>query len=179
MTKPTFDSSSFTKEEIKKTLYEVRHPIDVAVYGLGNYFNIAGIIRTAHSFLVRDIYLIDVESSNDPFYEKGTMGNHKYENIIKMSMDEFIAFVEANPSKNLISFERRPGLLSPKSIYSYSYPENPILLFGSEKSGVPDQLLSVSKDMVCIPQYGLNNDLNVATAFGIVVYDWLQKTYRS
>lgn len=170
--------TDFNKQEIIETLSEIRHPLDVAVYGAGNYFNIAGIIRTAHSFLVRNIYLVDVEDSKDAFYEKGTMGNHKYENIVLMNLEQFLAMV-SNEQRNVVSFERRPGDLKTKTSWDYKYPANPILLFGSEKSGVPDSILSVSCDTVSIPMFGINNDLNISVAASIAMYDWIVKFYRA
>lgn len=174
MTQPP-NLSDLSKEEIKETLNEIRHPVDIVIYGASNYFNIAGIIRTAHSFLIRDIYLVDVESSSDPFYEKGTMGNHKYENIHVMSLNEFL---DLNRDRNMVSFERRPGVLSTETCWDFVYPTNPLLVFGSEKSGIPDAILDISKHVVSIPMFGLNNDLNIATAAGIAMYDYLFKYYR-
>jgi len=55
----------------------------------------------------------------------------------------------------------------------YTYPEEPILLFGSEKTGVHDTLLEKSCAVVSIPMYGLHNDHNVAC--GIVLYDYVSK----
>jgi len=169
-TKPNLDD--FSKEEIVEVLSEIRHPVDVAIYGAGNYFNIAGIIRTAHSFLVRKIYLVDIEESKDPFYEKGTMGNHKYEDIELLTLKDFL---EKTSERNIVSFERRPGLLTTKTSWGYEYPNEPILVFGSEKSGVPDEILNVSKDVVSIPMFGINNDLNISVAFGMAIYDWTIK----
>jgi tRNA G18 (ribose-2'-O)-methylase SpoU len=166
--------TDFTKDEIKEVLNEVRHPVDVAVYSVGNYFNISSIIRTCHSFLVNNIYLIDVEVPKEPFYPKGTMGNHRYENIILQTSEEFMGMVSDN-SRSLVSFERRPGILSPKTIWTYKYPQNPILLFGSETHGVPDKILDISCDTVCIPMYGLNNDMNVAVAAAISISDFIRK----
>jgi len=165
----------FTKDEIIHTLNEIRHPVDVAVYGTGNYFNIAGIIRTAHSFLVKSIYLIDVEHSNDPFYEKGTMGNHKYENISELNLKDFLDIAAL---RNVVSFERRPGVLTTKSSWDYEYPENPILVFGSEKFGIPDNIIEISDDVVSIPMFGINNDLNISVAASIAMYDWVTKFYK-
>jgi len=168
--------SEFSKFEIKDVLNEIRHPVDVAVYGVGNYFNISGIIRTSHSFLVHNIYLIDVETPKEPYYGKGSMGSCKYENITLQTSEEFLQMINEE-HRNLVSFERRPGVLQPKTIWSYKYPENPILLFGSETHGVPDNILQVSIDTVCIPMYGLTNDLNVSVAAGIAISDFVRKHY--
>lgn len=168
--------SDFSKQEIIDTLNEVRHPFDVVVIGSGNYFNIAGIIRTAHSFLVQSIYLVDVEDEKEPFYEKGTMGNHKYENIRKMTLEGFLMEV-SNNNRNVVSFERRPGILSTATSWDYKYPEKPMLVFGSEKYGVPDEVIAISKDVVSIPMFGLNNDLNIGYCASIAMYDWITKFY--
>ena len=46
------DLSEFSKEEIKETLDEIRHPFEVAVFSSENYFNMGAIIRAGHSFCV-------------------------------------------------------------------------------------------------------------------------------
>ena len=160
------DLTNFSKEEIKETLKEVRHPIDVAVFDSANYFNLGSIIRMCHNFLVRRIYAIDTK-----FYKKATMGAHKFEDIHKVTMDEFLQ--EAS-SRNLVVFERRPELES-KDLISYEWPELPLVVFGSEKSGIPDELLEAATDIVSIPMFGVHNDHNVACAASIAIYDFVSK----
>ena len=46
------DLSGFTRDEICDALDEVRQPVSIAIYGSKNEFNIGGMIRTAHNFLV-------------------------------------------------------------------------------------------------------------------------------
>ena len=167
----------FSKDEIIQTLNEVRHPFEIAVFSTGNYFNIAGIIRTAHAFLVRKIYLIDVECPKDAFYEKGTMAMHRYENIVQMTNAEFVAMIK-NEKRSIVSYERRPGVISTDTSWDYKYPNEPILVFGSEKTGVPDNILELSKDIVSIPMFGLGNDLSIGHAASIAMYDWIIKNYR-
>lgn len=170
------DLSDFTKEEIKGILNEIRHPVDVAVCGLGNHFNIAGIIRLCHNFLVNNIYIVDPEDSKDPFYEKGCMGTKKYENIHVTTSKEFEEYISSN-NRNLVCCEKRFGLES-KNLTTYIYPENPVLMFGSEKFGVPDLFLNHSRaDIVGITLYGLCHDLNVAHAAAIIVNDFIVKHY--
>ena len=172
------DLSALTKAEIVGVLNEVRHPVDIAIYASGNYFNIAGIIRTAHSFLIRKIYLVDVEHPKDSFYEKGTMGSHKYENIVNIDLDNFLKEVKEH-HRNVVAFERRPGILTTTSSWTFVYPKDPILVFGSEKNGVPDEIIKVSKSVISIPMFGLNNDLNIAHSASIAMYDWISKFYSN
>jgi tRNA G18 (ribose-2'-O)-methylase SpoU len=164
------DLTGFTKEEIRATLEPVRHPVSIAVCNSDNYFNTGAIIRSAHIFLVREIILVDVPD----FYERATMGTHKWENIRHVTTEDFLKEAE---TRNVICFERRPDLTT-KDLMGFQYPENPILCFGSEKSGIPDTLLSRAHSIVSIPQYGLQNDMNLANAMSIGIYDWTVKHYN-
>lgn len=175
------DLSMFSKEEIKDVLSEIRHDFSLAVIGADNYFNSAAIIRSAHQFLAREIILVDCPK----IYGKATMGSLKWENISHVSLEQFIA---GNlPHRNLVICERRPELPSENLIY-FKFPENPILCFGSEKTGVPEQLILAAREarknnnpntgsVVSIPQFGLQNDFNLACAAGVVMYDWIAKKY--
>lgn len=162
------DLSMFTKNEIKDVLNDVRNNFDIAIIGSENYFNGGAIVRTAHQFLARNIYFVDCGA----FYEKATMGTHKWENIHNLSLSEFIA---KTSDRTLVVSERRPGLES-EDLARFVYPANPIICFGGEKTGVPQEILDLpNKKVVSIPQFGILNDLNLACAAGIVMYDWVIK----
>jgi len=167
MSKPP-DLSQFTKQEIRTTLNEVRHPVSVAICGSDNYFNTGAIIRSAHIFLVKEIILVDTPA----FYERATMGTHKWENIRHVTEEDFLA--ENAP---LVCFERRPDMDS-HCLMGFSYPENPVLVFGNEKTGIPDRILARAHSVVSIPQYGLQNDMNLANAASIGIYDFIVKHYN-
>ena len=72
---PPFD---MPRDEIRAMLDEIRHPFRVAIDRAKNPFNIGAIIRVAHSFLVREIFLI----GSEPYYERASMGMQKYETIV-------------------------------------------------------------------------------------------------
>lgn len=163
------DLSEYTKEYIKEALDPVRHNVSLAIYHSSNYFNLGSIIRVAHGFLCKEIYAIDC----DAFYKKATMGTHKWENVRHVTLDEFL---EQTKNRSVVAYERRPDL-DTKNLYTFEYPENPILLFGSEKVGIPDICLQNASSVVGIPMYGLVNDMNLANAVSIGAYDWLQKHY--
>lgn len=159
--------SDFTKTEIKDVLNEIRHPFSVAVWGSENYFNAGATIRICHNFLVKEIFLIDCPA----IYERASMGCEKYENIIKIDLE---CFMKTTKNRLIVAFERRRDLDS-ESLMNFKWPLNPILLFGSEKSGIPLELLKRANYLVCIPQYGIHNDFNLANAISIGVYDFMSK----
>jgi tRNA G18 (ribose-2'-O)-methylase SpoU len=161
--------SDCTKEEIKAALNEVRHPVEIAVFDSSNYFNLGAIIRLAHNFLVKKIYAVNL---ND-FYPKAAMNARHWEEIVKIDSEEFFKTVSG---RSIVAFERRPNLTS-QDLYTFSWPDNPILIFGGEKVGFSDEVLSKCHSVVSIPVYGIQNDHNVAVAAGIALYDWASKFY--
>jgi len=164
------DLNEFTKEEIKSVLKEIRHSFDVAIFDSSNYFNLGSIVRTAHNFMCNKIYSINLEE----YYRPAAKAAKKYEEIEYYSLNEFI---KTFLNRSIVSMERRPGLLNTEDLMTFQWPSNPIIFFGSEKTGVPDEILNISTNVVSIPQYGLVNDFNIAVAGGIVMYDWIRKNY--
>lgn len=181
--------ASMTKEEIRAGLDDVRHPVSIALFGTDNYFNAAAIIRSAHQFLVQEIILVDCPK----IYEKATMGTHKWENITHTTLPDFLhrhSIYSSMDNRPLVLFERRPGLPT-EDLMTFKYPENPLLCFGNEKFGMPDEVVALAKtfsdafgkeypgngSVVSIPTYGVLNDLNLANAASIVMYDWISKWY--
>lgn len=159
------DLGDRSHDEIKKSLDSHRAPIDVAVYSIENYFNLGGIIRLCHNFAVRRVIAIDLPKH----YKKADMGTRKYENIKRVTLGEFL---DIDPT--IVAFEARDGLAS-RDIRTYTYPENPCLFFGSEKNGVPEQILERAAGIVAIPVFGVHNDHNVNIAAAMVLYDFMFK----
>jgi tRNA G18 (ribose-2'-O)-methylase SpoU len=55
-------------------------------------------------------------------------------------------------------------------IAEYDPPQKICLVVGHELTGVPDDVLSISDDVVFIPMLGTKESLNVAVASGIALY---------
>ena len=87
-------------EQIRGELDKIRNELSVAVCRAKNPFNIGAIIRVAHSFLVREIFLIGTE----PYYERAAMGMHKYEHIVECHDEQ--AFIAAVGSRPIIGVEK-------------------------------------------------------------------------
>jgi len=164
------DLTDFSKEEIKETLNEIRHPFEVAVCNSDNYFNCGAIIRTSHNFLASKVWMLE---DLERYYKKATMGARKWENVSASTTEQFLEMA-LEGGRNIIAMERRPGLQTINLIH-YKWPENPIMVFGSEKAGVPEPILKAARAVVSIPVYGVLNDHNVATSAGITMYDWVSK----
>ena len=93
-------SFGLSTAEIREELAPLRSDFSIAVCRAKNPFNIGAIIRTAHSFLVKEIFLI----GSEPYYERAAMGMQKYENIVEHP-DE-ATFLAAVAGRHLVGVER-------------------------------------------------------------------------
>lgn len=156
-------------DEVRATLAPLRNDFAVAVHTGGNPFAVGAVIRVAHSFLAREVILI----GEAPHYEKASMGMEKYESIVRVRDDEaLLAHVGARP---LWAVEKDAATTS---LYAeFAFPRDVVLLFGSERAGLPPSILAHVDAVVGIPLYGVNHSLPLAVAAGIVMSEWARRRY--
>ena len=160
-----------TPDEVKSALAPLRHDFSVAVFAAENAFAVGAIIRVAHSFLAREIVLI----GDAPYYEKASMGMEKYETIVRVPSDD--AFLEHVGNRPLWAVEKDAATTSVIAVDRF--PEDVVLLFGSERFGIPTSLLERADVTIGIPIYGVNHSLPLAIAAGIVMNEWARRRYTS
>ena len=158
-----------TPEEVRALLMPLRNRVSIALCTLGNAFSVGAIIRVAHSYLVHEIILI----GDTPHYEKASMGMEKYETIVRVPDEE--AFLNHAQGRPLVCIEKEPAT---RSLYDDdAFPEDGILLFGSERFGTPQPLLDQARHVLAVPMYGVNHSLPVAVCAGIVLSEWARRRY--
>jgi tRNA G18 (ribose-2'-O)-methylase SpoU len=154
---------------VREVLAPLRNDFSVAVRSCQNAFAVGAIIRVAHSFLAREILVIGEE----PYYAKASMGMEKYENIVRVPTDaEFFARVLGRPVWAVEKDRAR------RSLYDVGeFPRDVVLVFGSERGGLPAEFVEKADDVLGIPMYGVNHSLPVAVAAGIVMHEWARRRY--
>ena len=153
-------------DEIREELAGLRNDFSIAVCRAKNPFNIGAIIRVAHSFLVREIFLIGTE----PYYERAAMGMQKYETLVECPDEQ--AFLDAVAGRPLVGVERDHARTT---IWEAEFPPRLVFLFGSENDGIPPVLLDACQTVVAIPMYGINHSYPVAIAAGMVLCEWARR----
>ncbi len=155
-------------DDARAALAPLRNDLSVAVTTPGNAFATGAIIRTAHSYLVREIFLV----GGEPHYAKASMGMHKYETIVKCATtDDFLAAVAGRP---LWVLEKDHATAS---LHDAPFPPRVVFVFGSERFGVPEAILARADRVLAIPIYGVNHSLPVAVAAGITLAEWARRRY--
>ena len=158
------------RSEVRDELDRIRHPFRVAVDRAKNPFNIGAIVRTAHSFLVREVVLI----GSEPWYERAAMGMQRYEHIVELPTPE--AFVERAAAQGwpIVAFEKDHADVG---LWEAEIPEDAVLTFGNENDGCAPAILEAADRVVAIPMYGINHSYPIAIAAGIAMAEWARRRY--
>jgi tRNA G18 (ribose-2'-O)-methylase SpoU len=159
-------------EAVRAALLPLRNDFSVALAAPGNAFAVGAVIRVAHSFLAREIFLVGQVESGD-WYRKAAMGMHKYEKVV--DVEGPAELLERTRGRPLWAVEKDCARRSICAVERF--PPGVVLLFGSERFGVPEELLKKADEVVGIPIYGVNHSLPVAVAAGIAMHEWARRRY--
>ena len=155
-----------TEEQIKSFLKETSFPYAVLFENLVNDFNISSGFRNSNSFNARESFYI----GNKKFDRRGMLGIHNYSDIKWLStIDEFL---QLKTKYKIVGIDNIAGA---KSLDTYEWEPNTMMVFGSEGVGISTAMQDMCEEFVSINQYGSVRSLNVATASGIVMNDFVQK----
>ena len=159
---------SIVDEPCSVSMSSMKGPI-IALNGIVNSDNVGGIIRNAIGLGFESI--ITDSTTSSPFLRRA----------VRVSMGT-IAFAACTTSKNLpndllmlkeqrsipiISAEITPNS---KNVSTYKFPQDFIMVFGSEGYGVSNDILAISDEIIHIPMFNLVNSLNVSSCSAIILH---------
>lgn len=158
------------RDEARRELDRLRHPLRVVVDRAKNPFNIGSIVRTAHSFLVREIVLVGTE----PWYERAAMGMQRWEHLVEVPDVSALLERARGEGWKLIAFEKDHATVG---LWDADLPEDSTFVFGNEDEGVHPAILEAAHEVVAIPMYGINHSYPVTVAAGIAMAEWARRRY--
>ena len=161
-----------SREDARRELDRLRHPLRVVVDRAKNPFNIGAIVRTAHSFLVREIVLVGTE----PWYERAAMGMQRYEHLVEIPDVPGLLDRARKESWKLVVFEKEHATVG---LWEADLPEDATMVFGNEDDGVHPDILAAAHEIVAIPMYGINHSYPITVAAGIGLAEWARRRYAS
>ena len=164
---PSFD---LAPAEVKASLAPLRRPLSIAILRSRNPFNVGAIIRVAHSFLVKEIVLV----GDERFYLRAAMGMQRYENLVYLPSDDALVAWAAERSLPMLAFEREHARVD---LWHATLPEECLMVFGSEATGIPATLIAAAHEVLAIPMYGINNSFPVTVAAGIAMAEWTRRHF--
>ncbi len=140
--------------------------LQIAIDNVEHDFNMGTIVRSANAFGVRHVHVVGRRQWN----KRGAMMTDKYLHVhYHATTDDFLAAVEGAP---LIAVDNVAGS---RPLSQVELPQNAVLLFGAERSGIRAELLAGAAAVVAIEQFGSTRSLNVGVAAGIAMYEWTRR----
>lgn len=155
------------------TIPKARNPIHVVLDNIRSAYNVGSIFRTADAGAVEHIYLCGM-SAHPPHrkIEKTALGAQEYvpwsyyertKDCILMLKEKGIPIVSIEITQESCSY------------FNFHWCSPVAIVFGNEVIGIQEKVLKLSDFVVQIPMFGYKNTINVATSFGIILYDILYK----
>ena len=102
------------------------------------------------------------------------MGMDRYENLVHLPSDGALIAWARERSLPLVAFEREHARVD---LWRAPMPESCLMVFGSEATGVSEEILAAAETVVGIPMYGINNSFPVTVAAGIAMAEWTRRHY--
>lgn len=158
-----------TNEEIKQKLRSTCFPFSCCFLQVHGDFNIGTGIRNANAFNCDSVYYLGIKK----FDRRGTVGVQNYTDI-KYLKD----FQELVDLKKEYLFVAVDNIGKPKSLELYNwggFSKKVLMIFGEEGVGISNEVLNICDEFVEIPMFGSVRSLNVGTASGIVMNDFVTK----
>lgn len=161
-------------EEIRKL---PRLPIYVIVDNIRSLYNVGSIFRTSDGIMAEKIYLC------------GMTGMPPRKEIEKTSLGacETVPWEYREKAVDVVKELKEKGveivaleLTEPKVNYTETEFKFPVaLVIGHEINGVSEEVMEYIDKAISIPMLGRANSLNVATSYGIAVYQMMYKYYKA
>lgn len=164
-------------QESKPSVEEVknmeRNPIYVVLDNIRSLYNVGSIFRTSDAAMIEKLYLCGITGSPPrKEIDKTALGAcevvpWEYKNdagtVLRSLKEEGVRIVAVELAEGAVSYNE------------FEYDGPICFVFGHEVNGISDELMELCDDAVYVPMAGRANSLNVATCYGIVIFDRLLK----
>jgi len=150
-------------------------PLIIVLDNIRSLNNIGSVFRTSDAFLIEKIYLCGITAkpphkdihktalgatnSVDWEYAENTV------ELIERLKESSIKIISIEQAENSVSLKD----FQPKKNNTYA------IVFGNEVKGVSQEVVSMSEEVIEIPQYGTKHSLNISVSAGVVIWDLFVK----
>lgn len=154
-------------DQVFAALETRRVPLEIAIENVEHDFNIGSIVRTANSFNVALVHIIGKKKYN----RRGAMCTDKYLKIVHHpTVADFLA---SQAGRELIAIENNTPRAQP--LHTKVFTPDTTLIFGSEASGITEELLAAATEVRYIESFGSTRSVNVGAAAAIALYEWTRQ----
>jgi tRNA G18 (ribose-2'-O)-methylase SpoU len=157
----------WTVEAIVADLDTRRHPFAVAIENWRHDLNIGTVVRTANAFLAREVVIV----GNRRWNRRGAMVTDRYQHISHVASAAELGDYAARAGYRIVAIDNLPGAVP---LESFALPQNALLLFGQESTGLTASAREVAQVVCSIAQFGSTRSINAGVAAGIAMHSWIR-----
>jgi tRNA G18 (ribose-2'-O)-methylase SpoU len=153
-----------------------RNPVHVVLDNIRSAFNVGSIFRTADAGAVERMHLCGYTACPpNAKLQKTALGAFDY--VPWTQHESAAAAIESLKAESVpcIAIETADNAQD-HTVFPWTQPV--AIVFGNEVTGIPEEHLDLCDAVVRIPMHGHKNTINVATAFGIVLFEILRQWGR-
>ena len=137
----------------------------VAVEDVYQLHNTSAILRSCDSFGIQDVHVLE-HRFNDRLDTQIAMGADKWLSVYKHeSTKDCITHLKARGYKIVATVPDD----NVQSFHQMEFDHKSALFFGTEKSGLSDDVLKQSDEFITIPTFGFTKSLNVSVSAAIIL----------
>lgn len=157
---------SLPDEEIGRIIAEKSLPFAVLMEHWEQDFNIGTLLRNANALGAREVFYIGEKKWD----RRGAVG---VQNYTKLQLLRDRSELETLSKRyTFVALEQTGGSVS---LSQFVWPENPLIVVGSESLGVSAETLALCPYRAVIEQRGSVRSMNAATSASIAMYDFATK----
>ncbi len=152
------------------------HPIVGVLDNIRSAFNVGSIFRTSEAAGLAELVLCGIT----PYPPNEKLDRTALGTAFRVPWRHAVSTLEAvrdlrGRGFTVLAFELCPEAVPIRQV---TFPRPVALVFGHEVDGVGREVLGETDGIIEIPLYGRKNSLNVATTFGIAVFEVLRQWGR-
>ncbi|SER88557.1 SpoU rRNA Methylase family protein [Propionibacterium cyclohexanicum] len=152
-------------EAIVADLDTRRQPVHIAIQNWEHDFNIGSIVRTGNAFNVAGVHILGRHRWN----RRGALVTDRYLHVHHHPDVASFAQFCREAQLDVIGVDNLPGSVPLETV---ELPLHSCLVFGSEGSGLTEELVGACSRLVSITQYGSTRSMNAGAAAAIAMYHW-------
>ncbi len=160
--------------EVEEFRRATKIPLIIVLDNIRSAHNVGAVFRTADAFRVRKIYLCGI-TATPPHKKLRKTALGVTESVDWEYVSETLPLVERLQAEKIvvISLEQAEGTMAlqefaPADGVTYA------LVLGNEVTGVSQEVVSASDEVLEILQYGTKHSLNVSVSAGIAIWNFYQ-----
>lgn len=149
-----------------------RHSLRLVLDQVRSAYNVGALFRTADAAAVDLITLLGfTPHPPHPQLEKTALGATRYVPWEHRESSAGLLEELERDGYELVALETGPDAVD---IWNFCWPTKTALVVGNEVDGVSPTVLAACRKKICLPMYGYKASLNVTTALGIAMFEFLR-----